>query len=57
VLTGLTVFGQACVIATSSPFILVGYPILLGLLYVLTKIYLRTSRQLRLLDAEAKAPL
>ena len=57
VLTGITVLAQACVIATSSAYILIGYPILLGLLAVLAKIYLRTSRQLRFLEAEAKAPL
>ena len=56
-LTGFTVLGQAAVIASSSPYLVIGYPILLGLLYVIQKVYLRTSRQLRFLDLEAKAPL
>jgi len=51
------VIGQAAIVATSSPYIIIGYPILLGLLYVVQKVYLRTSRQLRFLDLEAKAPL
>ena len=57
VLTGLTALGQAAVIATASPFILAGYPILMGVLYVLCRVYLMTSRQLRYLDIETKAPL
>ena len=56
-LTGFTVLGQAAVIASSSPYLVIGYPILVGLLYVIQKVYLRTSRQLRFLDLEAKAPL
>lgn len=57
VLTGLTALGQAAVIATASPYILAGYPILIVVLYGLCKVYLRTSRQLRYLNIEAKAPL
>lgn len=57
VLTGLTALGQAAVIATASPYVLIGYPALLGVLFVVSKVYLRTSRQLRFLEAEAKAPL
>ncbi|OIW32028.1 P-loop containing nucleoside triphosphate hydrolase protein [Coniochaeta ligniaria NRRL 30616] len=57
VLTGLTALGQASVIATASPYVLIGYPALIGVLFVVSKVYLRTSRQLRFLEAEAKAPL
>lgn len=57
VLTGLTAAGQAAVIATASPYVLIGYPALFGVLFVVSRVYLRTSRQLRFLEAEAKAPL
>ncbi|ORY61431.1 putative ABC multidrug transporter [Pseudomassariella vexata] len=49
--------GQACVMITSSPFIAISYPFLIALLWVVQRFYLRTSRQLRLLDLEAKSPL
>lgn len=49
--------GQAAVMLTSSPYLAISYPFLAALLYVLQKFYLRTSRQLRLLDLEAKSPL
>jgi ABC-type multidrug transport system fused ATPase/permease subunit len=49
--------GMAVVIATSSPYIAITYPVLIVVLYVLQKFYLRTSRQIRLLDLEAKSPL
>lgn len=49
--------GMACVIAAASPYLAIGYPFLFGVLYAIQKFYLRTSRQLRLLDLEAKSPL
>jgi ABC-type multidrug transport system fused ATPase/permease subunit len=49
--------GQAAVILTSSPFMAISYPFLAVLLFFLQVFYLRTSRQLRLLDLEAKSPL
>ncbi|KAI8961197.1 putative ABC multidrug transporter [Daldinia sp. FL1419] len=49
--------GQAAVIATSSPFLAISYPFLIVILFWIQKFYLRTSRQLRLLDLEAKSPL
>lgn len=49
--------GQAAVIATSSPYLAITYPFLLALLYFVQKFYLRTSRQMRLLDLETKSPL
>jgi hypothetical protein len=42
---------------TSSPYLAISYPFLVILLYVVQKFYLRTARQLRLLDLEAKSPL
>ncbi|GKZ25115.1 hypothetical protein AbraIFM66951_001571 [Aspergillus brasiliensis] len=49
--------GQAAVVLTSSLYLAISYPFLGVLLYVVQKFYLRTSRQLRLLDLEAKSPL
>ncbi|KAF4829664.1 ABC transporter FUM19 [Colletotrichum tropicale] len=49
--------GTAAVVATSSPYIIIAYPFIVGLLYSIQRFYLRTSRQLRLLDLEAKSPL
>jgi ATP-binding cassette subfamily C (CFTR/MRP) protein 1 len=55
--TSAVVLGQAIVIALASPYLVICYPFLLAFLYVIQKVYLRTSRQLRFLDLEAKAPL
>lgn len=49
--------GMAAVIATSSPYLAISYPFIFIILYGIQKFYLRTSRQLRLLDLEAKSPL
>ena len=42
---------------TSSPYLGISYPLLAALMYVVQRFYLRTSRQLRLLDLEAQGPL
>lgn len=52
-----TALGQAAVMLTSSWYLVISYPFLIALLYLVAKFYLRTSRQLRLLDLEAKSPL
>ncbi|KAJ4300032.1 hypothetical protein N0V90_005281 [Kalmusia sp. IMI 367209] len=49
--------GMLIVIATAAPFLAVGFPVLLAVLYFVQRFYLRTSRQMRLLDLEAKSPL
>ncbi|KAK3380879.1 P-loop containing nucleoside triphosphate hydrolase protein [Podospora didyma] len=41
----------------ASGYLAISVPFLAGILYILQRIYLRTSRQLRLLDLEFKAPL
>ncbi|KAJ5936393.1 hypothetical protein N7454_005028 [Penicillium verhagenii] len=51
------VVGGAAVIASSSPYIIIAYPFVLSIVYGVQKFYLRTSRQIRLLDLEAKSPL
>lgn len=50
-------FAAAVVIATASPWLVISYPALFGLIWLIQMFYLRTSRQLRLLDLEAKSPL
>ncbi|KAK2005293.1 ABC transporter [Colletotrichum eremochloae] len=52
-----TALASAGVISTSSVYITISYPFLLTILYCIQRFYLRTSRQLRLLDLEAKGPL
>ncbi|KAH8666519.1 putative ABC multidrug transporter [Xylariales sp. PMI_506] len=49
--------GQAAVLVTTSPYLLASYPFIVALLWLIQRFYLRTSRQLRLLDLESKAPL
>lgn len=51
------VVGMAGVLASSSPWLMLSYPALLGILWMLLTFYLRTSRQLRIIDLEAKSPL
>ncbi|KAF4438951.1 abc transporter [Fusarium austroafricanum] len=49
--------GMAAVIAIASPWLVVAYPFLIGVVYYIQLFYLRTSRQLRLLELDTKAPL
>lgn len=48
---------QLLVIAISAKYIAVALPFCLAVVWVIQKFYLRTSRQLRFLDIEAKSPL
>ncbi|KAK1980153.1 P-loop containing nucleoside triphosphate hydrolase protein [Colletotrichum cereale] len=49
--------GMAAVIAVSSPWLAISYPFLIAVLYFVQMFYLRTSRQLRILELESKSPL
>ncbi|KAI0158367.1 ABC transporter [Xylariaceae sp. FL1272] len=49
--------GEAVVIALASGWLALSYPFFLGLLWCVQRVYLPTSKRLRLLDLEAKAPL
>ncbi|PMB73848.1 Canalicular multispecific organic anion transporter 2 [Beauveria bassiana] len=49
--------GQAAVLSTTSAYLAISYPFLIGFLWIIQHFYLRTSRQLRLLDLEAKSPM
>jgi len=48
---------QMILIGVASIYAAIAFPIILIALYFIQRIYLRTSRQLRLLDLEAKSPL
>ncbi|KAL9595555.1 MAG: hypothetical protein Q9219_006375 [cf. Caloplaca sp. 3 TL-2023] len=48
---------QIILIGVSSVYAAVSFPVWVIVLYLIQKYYLRTSRQLRFLDLEAKAPL
>lgn len=48
---------QAILIAIGAKYVGVILPFIIGTLYILQKVYLKTSRQLRLLDLESKSPL
>lgn len=49
--------GQAVVIAVSSAWLVISYPFFMALLWVVQRVYLPTSKRLRVLDLEAKTPL
>ena len=53
----LSKFGNLIVVAVSSGYIAATMPAVLLVFFLLQKFYLRTARQLRLLDIEAKGPL
>lgn len=48
---------QIGLIATGSSYMAIVIPVILVALYVIQNVYLKTSRQLRLLDLEARSPL
>lgn len=48
---------QMALIGVGSKYAAISFPFVLGVLFLIQKMYLRTSRQLRYLDLEAKAPL
>jgi ATP-binding cassette, subfamily C (CFTR/MRP), member 1 len=48
---------QMALIGVASVYAAISFPIVIATLYMIQKFYLRTSRQLRFMDLEAKAPL
>ncbi|KAI1375326.1 ABC transporter [Hypoxylon crocopeplum] len=52
-----TVIGQAVVIALSSAWLALSYPFFIAILWGVQRIYLPSSKRLRILDLEAKTPL
>lgn len=60
ILTGIDLFSviaSAALIATGSSYMAISVPFLIVAVFVLQHFYLRTSRQMRLLDLECKSPL
>ncbi|KNG46388.1 canalicular multispecific organic anion transporter 1 [Stemphylium lycopersici] len=49
--------GQMAIIAVAAPYAAISFPVVAISVYFIQKFYLRTSRQLRFLDLEAKSPL
>ncbi|GLA41074.1 hypothetical protein AnigIFM63309_008920 [Aspergillus niger] len=49
--------GETIIVLLSSKYLVISVPFLVGGLWVLQRFYLRTSKQLRLMDIESKAPL
>lgn len=50
-------FGSLALISTGSSYMAATIPAVFAVLYLLQKVYLRTSRRLRLLDLEMRSPL
>ncbi|KAG6028095.1 hypothetical protein E4U19_001674 [Claviceps sp. Clav32 group G5] len=57
ILNFLGVVVSAALVFTGSAYVAVSLPVCIALVFIVQKFYLHTSRQLRLLDIEAKAPL
>ncbi|KAJ5698548.1 hypothetical protein N7462_000553 [Penicillium macrosclerotiorum] len=57
VATAFLCLAQMALIGVGSTYAAISFPLVLGILFLIQKMYLRTSRQLRFLDLEAKAPL
>lgn len=57
ILTLLTCVAQLVVVCISASYIAATIPACLGVFYMIQRYYLRTSRQIRYLDIESKAPL
>lgn len=57
VATGFLCLAQLILVGVSYGYVAISFPFLFFFLYLIQRVYLRTSRQLRLLDIEAKAPL
>lgn len=55
--TFILCIAQMIIIGVASVYAAIAFPLVLAALYFIQKYYLRTSRQLRFMDLEAKAPL
>lgn len=53
----LTIISQIAILVVATPPVGATIPLLAGVGYLIQRVYLRTSRQVRLMDLEAKAPL
>jgi ATP-binding cassette subfamily C (CFTR/MRP) protein 1 len=58
VMAGVTdVIAMTAIIIVATPFIAATLPVLVPVFWIIQNIYLRTGKQLRIMDLEAKAPL
>ena len=58
VMAGITeVIAMTAIIIVATPFIAATLPVLVPVFWIIQNIYLRTGKQLRIMDLEAKAPL
>ncbi|KAL9079436.1 MAG: hypothetical protein Q9157_001690 [Trypethelium eluteriae] len=55
--TFIICFAQMILIAVASVYAAISFPVCIFVIYFVQKVYLRTSRQMRFLDLEAKSPL
>ena len=55
--SALGAVGQAMLIASATWYTAIAFPLLIAIFYYIQNYYLRTSRQLRFMDLEAKSPL
>ncbi|PYI01951.1 P-loop containing nucleoside triphosphate hydrolase protein [Aspergillus sclerotiicarbonarius CBS 121057] len=53
----LGTLAQVIIVASSFPYLFIAFPILFILVLAIQRFYLRTSRQVRAMDIEAKSPL
>jgi ATP-binding cassette subfamily C (CFTR/MRP) protein 1 len=53
----LTIISSIAILVLATPPVGATIPLLAGVGYLIQRVYLRTSRQVRLMDLEAKAPL
>jgi len=56
-LAGFSALAKAIILIVFSQYLVTMAPFVVALLYLLQSFYLQTSRQVRLLEIEAKAPL
>ncbi|KAF2150069.1 hypothetical protein K461DRAFT_296458 [Myriangium duriaei CBS 260.36] len=55
--TAIQLIAYVVVMLVAAPFIAAAFPVVGGLMYLIQKVYLKTSKQLRVMDLEARAPL
>ncbi|PYI14768.1 hypothetical protein BO99DRAFT_437010 [Aspergillus violaceofuscus CBS 115571] len=53
----LATLAQVIIIASSFPYVFAAFPVLLAVVLAIQRFYLRTSKQVRAMDIEAKSPL
>lgn len=53
----LTLMAQCILLIPASYWVALSYPLLVVVLFVLQRLYLKTAKRVRILDLEAKNPL